>query len=373
MPRLEKVTAPGRVPEPPSAWRIPRKRGLLGAVVAAVVLLAVVLYFAFGRSGALTVTVTGPGGRPVEGITVSVDGTKRCDTSPCRIDGLSPGAHLVRAQAKGYQDTAEQAVSITGGEQATHNVSLAPAGEGTGVKVSAAGPGLKLFVDGQEIGELPQTARNLTAGEHTIKVAGDRYDPWEERVKVAENEMKTIGPLVLRVRKGLARISAGSGAEGATVLIDGRLVPKLPASIEVPAGKRVKLTATKSGHARYEESVSFEDGIAEKDFVISLTEGARPAPVAVGSLGPTTAPRPAPAPAPASRTPAKGKGVLNINSIPVTNVILDGRPLGQTPKVGVQVAPGPHTVVFVHPELGRKVVNTTVGAGETKPVMTRLP
>ena len=61
-----------------------------------------------------------------------------------------------------------------------------------------------------------------------------------------------------------------------------------------------------------------------------------------------------------------------MNSIPVSNVILNGRPLGPTPKVGVQVPPGPQTVVFVHPQLGRKVMSANVGAGETKTFMARL-
>jgi len=57
---------------------------------------------------------------------------------------------------------------------------------------------------------------------------------------------------------------------------------------------------------------------------------------------------------------------LNINSIPVSKVILDGQPIGGTPKVGVSVLPGSHTVVFNHPEKGKKSVTVTVKAGETK-------
>ena len=41
-----------------------------------------------------------------------------------------------------------------------------------------------------------------------------------------------------------------------------------------------------------------------------------------------------------------GQGTLNINSTPVSNVILDGKPLGATPKGGLKVSAGPHTVVF---------------------------
>lgn len=354
-------------------WNIPRKKARYGAFAALAVLAAIALYFALGRRGALTVTVTGPGGRAVEGVTVFVDGAKRCDNSPCRIDDLAPGAHMVRASAKGYQGTADQAVSVSAGEQATHNVSLASSGDGTGVRVSALGSGLKLFVDGQEIGELPQTAKSLSAGEHTIRVAGnDRYEPWEQHIKLEDGETKTIGPLALRVLKGLATFKAGPGAEGARALLDGRLIPELPSTIEVPAGKQLTLTATKRGYSPYRRAVSFDDGVAEKTFEITMVEDGSAKAVSVVAEAPQSD-----APAPrtnsvASRAPAGGKAVVNLNSIPVSNVILNGRPLGQTPKVGLQVAPGPQTIVFVHPDFGRKVVTGTVAAGETKTFSARF-
>jgi serine/threonine-protein kinase len=56
----------------------------------------------------------------------------------------------------------------------------------------------------------------------------------------------------------------------------------------------------------------------------------------------------------------------------VTTVILDGKPLGQTPKVGVSVSPGTHTVIFVHPEQGRKAKSVTVEAGKTATAVVRF-
>jgi serine/threonine-protein kinase len=72
-----------------------------------------------------------------------------------------------------------------------------------------------------------------------------------------------------------------------------------------------------------------------------------------------------------SRAPS-GQGLLNINSIPVSTVILDGRPIGSTPKLGVKVAPGSHTVVFVHPQHGRKTSTVTVTAGGTATAAVRF-
>ena len=96
------------------------------------------------------------------------------------------------------------------------------------------------------------------------------------------------------------------------------------------------------------------------------------------SYAPPPPARPSPAPAPAkeakepkepSASAAYGEGSLNINSIPPSSVVLDGKPIGSTPQRGVSVSAGTHTVVFVNAEQGfKKQVSVTVAAGETKNV-----
>jgi len=68
-----------------------------------------------------------------------------------------------------------------------------------------------------------------------------------------------------------------------------------------------------------------------------------------------------------------GEAFLNINSIPASSVVLDGKPIGSTPKVRISVPPGNHTVVFVNAEQGlRKSVQVSVAAGDIKPVIGKL-
>lgn len=74
----------------------------------------------------------------------------------------------------------------------------------------------------------------------------------------------------------------------------------------------------------------------------------------------------------ASAAGAAEMGTLNINSIPVSNVVLDGRPVGSTPVMGLSVSAGPHSVVFIHPEHGRKASGATVKAGSTSTVAVRF-
>ncbi len=217
----------------------------------------------------------------------------------------------------------------------------------------------------------------MTPGDHKIKIAGsDRYKPFEQQITVAPDQMQTIEPK-LKVVKGLARIVPGQGASGAHVLLvsghERRPIPKLPIKIDIQTDKSWSIVATRKGYEDYKQDITFEDGKAERTFTIDMVEkGSSSAPsqahatsshVATTSHQETHTATPAPA----------GQGKLNINSIPVSSVILDGRPLGTTPKVGVSVSPGSHTVVFVHPEYGRKVRSVSVSAGGTATAAVRFP
>jgi serine/threonine-protein kinase len=69
---------------------------------------------------------------------------------------------------------------------------------------------------------------------------------------------------------------------------------------------------------------------------------------------------------------AGSTGTLNMNSIPISKIILDGKPLGSTPKMGVSVSAGVHTVTFVMPDGQRKSMSVAMKGGETKTAVTRF-
>ncbi|MCA9596250.1 MAG: PEGA domain-containing protein, partial [Myxococcales bacterium] len=81
--------------------------------------------------------------------------------------------------------------------------------------------------------------------------------------------------------------------------------------------------------------------------------------------------------APAARraapaAPATAWATLSLNSIPISKVVLDGRPLGSTPKLSVRVKAGNHSVVFIGPG-GRVARSVSVASGGSKTVAVRLP
>jgi hypothetical protein len=351
-------------PQPVPSQRLPYLFAAIGAV-----LVATLFWVLLPKKGGLTVTVAGgPGNKELAAVEVIVDNKVRCRTSPCELPSLKSGTHYVEVRAAGYQATAKSAVAIVGGQTAVHNVQLIRAG--TGIKVFGEGSGLTLLVDGKEFGPLPQELREMEPGEHVIQVAGGpRYEVFTQRIIVDPDRMTPIGPIRLKVTKGLATIRAGHNAEEAEVTLkvgdSRRVLPALPVRLEVETDRPHILIAKRRGFATFEEPITFEDGQAERTIEIALTERPqdprrpRPAEAAPGIEG--TAPE---EPAPPSEP--VGMATLQLTSTPPSNVLLDGKPLGTTPLRDVSVEPGSHRVIFIYgAERKPKTIEAAAGSNQT--------
>ena len=350
-------------PAPAPSQKLPYLFAVLSTV-----LVAALVWVLLPKKGGLTVTVAGgPGNKELAAVEVIVDNKVRCRASPCELPSLKEGTHYVEVRAAGYQATAKSAVAIVGGQTAVHNVQLIRAG--TGIKVFGEGSGLNLLVDGKEFGPLPQELREMEPGEHVIQVAGGpRYEVFTQRIIVDPDRMTPIGPIRLKVTKGLATIRAGHGAEEAEVTLkvgdSRRVLPALPVRLEVETDRPHILIAKRKGYAAFEEPITFEDGQAEKTIEIVLTErpgdpGRRRSGVdpASGTEAEETAPS---SPAPVSTA------TLQLTSTPPSNVLLDGKPLGTTPLRDVTVEPGTHRVIFIHgAERKPKQVEASPGSNQT--------
>ncbi|WP_437751100.1 PEGA domain-containing protein [Sorangium sp. So ce1389] len=372
-----------------------------GLALVAVLILAVVMLVP--KKGALTIDLKTPGGASVARAEIFIDGQKRCDTVPCIVRELDPGSKAVKILAPDFPP--RDAVEIVeGGKEKVVVITLDGAGAGaagspatasttTGLKASGSQPGVKVLVDGVEKGALP-VEFSVAPGEHKIRFdGGERYEPVEQTVEVGQGQTKDLGTIALKVLKGQLTLDLSTSgasvklvnAKGTEKKLPDSAWKKPPVKVDVNPSEGWKVVATKKGYQDFSQAVSFEDGQAEKTIRIALDEVSKPEPVAAAA-DPAPAPAPAPAapradpapaapkadPAPAApkadapAAAAAGAATLNINSIPVSKVVLDGRPLGSTPKVGVSVPAGSHTVTFIHPDLGKKSVTVSVKAGETK-------
>lgn len=384
---------------------VPRAQGgskaglVIGLLVAVMAICGAAVFFLMPRTATLVVNVADTRGAPVKGLEVSVDGTTRCESSPCIVPDVTAGVHQVKVSAAGYEPLAPLAVTVEARKDLTKDFTLTPSKTvtGTGFKVSGNQPGVKLLVDGKDVGPLPQELHDLEPGEHKLKfVGGDRYQPLEKTITVAKDEIVDVGAVSLKVQKGKATIQLGTpGAKVYLVLGTNRKeVPQFPMGIEFDPNERWTLEATAPGHEDYKQPITWDDGQAEKTFTVTLTpkgQAAAPTPRTPVASNPAPAtPKASPpsfvkpegdtaAEAPKKETPKKetaaagGEAFLNINSLPASTVVLDGKPLGPTPKLKVSVSPGSHTILFVNAEQSlKKSISVDVKAGETKAAFAKL-
>ncbi|PIE06296.1 MAG: hypothetical protein CSA75_00295, partial [Sorangium cellulosum] len=356
---------------------------VLVALVALVAIVGGGWYLLRPKTGELKVYVSGPGDRDIGKVDIFINNKKVCTSSPCAIDKLKAGIHDVKAEADGYESTAPKGVEIKAGAQSKLDIKMAVASAGTGLKVTGQ-PGVNLVVDGNEMGPLPQTLKDLSPGEHKLQFKGDRFETLERTINVIPDQMEDLGDVKLKVTKGKATLELVT--RGARILlvpsrgekrqIDEHMFKNGQLSIDIDTSKKWRIEATKRGYENLEIPISFADGDAEKTFKIELREITRsnkPGPpkrmaASTGGNKPASTKNTTSTPT----SPASGPSKLNINSIPPSAVLLDGRPLGRTPKAGIVVSPGTHTVTFIHPDKGRKSTSVTVKAGQTKGVGVRF-
>jgi serine/threonine-protein kinase len=379
---------------------------LLLGVFAAV---GVAVFFLMPRTGTLVVNVADAKGGAVSKLSIDVDGKKACESAPCIVKDVQSGVHEVKITAVGFDPPAPRAVTIEARKDSSIDFALSPskAATGTGIKV-AGNPlqsGVRLLVDGKEIGPLPQELHDLQPGSRTVKIMGnERYAAFEKTIDVKQDELVDLGTVALKVLKGKATIQLGT--PGAKVyLVSGtnrKEVPQFPIAIDFDPNEKWQLEGKMLGMDDYSQPISFDDGQAEKTLVVTLSpkgsaaltaptatalRTAAPPVVAVTPVAPkdpvtlpapkaTAEPTAAAKDPPAKKDPpaaAGGEAFLNINSRPASTVVLDGKPLGPTPRVKVPVSAGTHTVLFVNAEESlKKSVSVTVAAGETKAVSAKL-
>ena len=398
------------------------KVGIVFSALALIVVAGLAVFMFMPKKGTLKIDLQAKAGGGVDKAEIFVDGQKKCDITPCIVADLDPGPRTVKVIVPNAGPVEPVTVTVEAGKEVPVMISIdsgagaAPttspvaANTATGIKILAATPNTKVFLDGTEKGSLPADLSDVKPGTHKLRFdAGDRYERLEQSVDVEAGKMKEIGPIKLKVLKG--QIILELATEGAEVkLVSAKKVERKipekewktqPVKIDLDPTEGWKLVATKKGMDEFSRDLAFDDGNAEKQIRIDLanpkaatadsgsgsttgsasgsitdtgstgtastgTSSGGTTTTGTSSGGTSTTPTTTTTATDKTPPPATGTGTLNINSIPVSKVILDGKPIGSTPKVGISVPAGSHTVVFIHPEKGKKTASVTVKAGETK-------
>ncbi len=176
---------------PPSVLRGQNRTSALLAAVSLFVTLLLGLVLLVPRTGQLRVAASLERGQ-VERADVYVDGTKRCDAVPCLVRDLSRGEHGIEIRAVGYE-TASRLEAVALGKERLALVPMRPVVVLASVRAEAPVPGVHVFVDGIDRGELPADLSDLSPGEHRVAFVGPSFEVPEQTVALGAGEVRDFG------------------------------------------------------------------------------------------------------------------------------------------------------------------------------------
>ena len=323
-PRAAAAPAPVKATKPPQ-----RSKSML--IAAAAVLIVVVggglfaaKFYGGGASGAVPSMGTLVVQSSPAGVEVFVDGVSRGMT-PANVS-VAAGSHILELRGRGVPRVIP--LQVPAGGQISQYLEFADTPL-TGMLVVHSQPaGAKVTVDGVARGVAPLTLEGLSTGDHEV---------------VLQNETGSSRHVVKVLAGTTASLVAPVLATAADGPVSGWISVKAPVAIEIHEdGRLIGTTET--------DRLMLASGRHVLEFV-NQTLGyrqSRAVQVQPGKTLPLTIELP--------------QGTVNLNASPWAEVWIDGRRVGETPIGNLEVAIGPHEIVFRHPEFGEKKHAVTVTA-----------
>jgi hypothetical protein len=256
------------------------------------------------------------------GVAVVVDGQARGAT-PLTL-ALAPGSHILELLADGNVRTIP--LTLTAGGTVSQFIELAgPAATTGALQVQSEPSGARVTVDGKPEGVAPLTVEALAPGLHSVTVSNDLG---------SVTKAVTINPGA--TASLVVPMSAPRGAP-----LSGWISLAAPADLQVYENDSL-LGSNRSDRimvsvGRHELTI-VNDALG---FRANRVVNVQP-----GQVSPIRLEWP--------------KGTMAINALPWAEVFVDGERVGETPIGSLSVPIGNHDILFRHPELGERLLRTTV-------------
>ncbi|MET0385432.1 MAG: PEGA domain-containing protein [Polyangiales bacterium] len=359
--------------QPPPAPPPKRGRPMLAAVLAVVSIVACIVLglLVFGQREPGTVNLTT---RPSR-VAVSVDGRALgVSTSPFVIGELSPGRrHDIEVSSPGYKPWTRVVELEPGEVLPISDIELERIE--TGFTLSSEPAGATVYVDDKSIpGRTPVRVVDLAPGEHRVRVEQTGWSSWETTVHA------TTGTVLPLPQVSLQPLVVARGDQPLPPPVELSAAPTNP---RAKSGSRWTRAARSGGdeptpRAAANNNSDDNDDDAD-DAEEDKPEPARSQPVEPPAPDPQPKARPDPvaeaAPSPQAQaveaTPASAAasggetGTLRVNSRPWSQVFIDGRPFGSTPRMNIELPVGPHKLELVNDEFSvRRTIELTIVAGK---------
>jgi hypothetical protein len=260
------------------------------------------------------------------GVQVFVDGIDRGMT-PARLS-VDAGSHILELRGRGVPRVIP--LQVAAGSQVSQYLEFADTPTTGRLQVQSEPAGAKVTVDGTLRGVAPLTVADLTPGDHEI---------------IMQNDLGSARHVVTIQAGATASLLAPIAAAPASGPVSGWLAVRAPFTVEIrEQGRLLGTTDT--------DRIMTTAGRHDLELVNEALgyRATRTVQVPPGKVAPLALDLP--------------NGAVNLNAMPWAEVWIDGRRVGETPIGNLNVAIGPHEVVFKHPQFGEKrhAISVTLSA-----------
>ena len=246
---------------------------------------------------------------------VSLDGRPIAGSSPFIVTDVAPGAtHEVSVTKAGYRSWSTK-LELQAGETMELPAVALEALE-TGFQLDSTPSGARVFVDGKQLEQVtPVRVTSLTPGDHQIRLEIDGFAPWESSLHV------TPGSVLELPRAQLTQRSADT----------------MPPPPQITQPQQPPQQITQPRQPRRPRTMP------------EPPEPRQP-------IMPPSDPDPPVA--------SGGPGTLRVQTRPWSQVFVDGRLIGNTPQMSIQVSPGSHTLMLSTTSRPAQTIKVSVKSGE---------
>lgn len=192
-----------------------------------------------------------------QGARAYIDGT---DMGPVPVDikDIKAGDHIVQVKAPGFQPSERHVTVTAGGSQIVKfDLNTETAGDQGLLKVVSTAPEAMVFIDGAQIGKVPQE-RRIAPGEHPVVVRLEGYKQFEQKVRLDAGQTVTVQADL----KAVGRLRVLSTPAKAMVTINGLPAGPTPLDTEVEVGENV-VRIEQPGYQPFEQTLTIQGGKTE--------------------------------------------------------------------------------------------------------------
>ena len=347
-----------------------RGRPMLAAVVAVLSIIALIVLglVAFRSNDPATVSLST---RPTR-VEVSVDGRALgSSVSPFVIGELTADRpHEITVSSAGHAPWTK-VVTLTSGQVMTmSDIVLEPIE--TGFVLVTEPPSATVFIDDRLMpGRTPLRVADLRAGEHHVRVELSGYASWESTLNANKGTVLPLPTIHLATLPNNAPPSEATArvARRGGFPVERERERERPSSEERVSAREPKPAPTPRVAAPAEPP-PVEDTAEEPEPEAEEPEAEEPARAKAAPVEKDKVEEVPEEPAPVAEAQT---GKLRVNSRPWSQVFIDGKSYGATPRLNIELTAGSHTLRLVNDEFKiEKVEQVEIVAGETRSVIVNL-